>query len=540
MGTGKWLLSLIVVLSSVTTTFASSWRSPYTNFDQHTNWKSQSISHEFHHVHRSRQNIIRHTSLRWEQTRVSAQSTSRLRHQGLEAGFYYSRVFYVTDNGADPSCQKDSTDALQKTINDAFAVGSSHELDSDVPDLGGVEIHLEGGEYLISFPLQLPASGGGNVVIHGGTLRANSSFPTGRYLLEMWSAAGIKRRSNRTVEALRDRSYASINCLKDYITSYEDITIKDMMFDGNYVAGGLLIVDSLRVNVENLYVSHYATDGILIEGSSEVSIQNSYFGHFIRTENSEQQEEENASGVGINIISNDNVVSNVVIFSGDVGIQISGQGNLLTGIHAYNKPTDRGGIGIHLQLPGYSQTRIMNSYLDATGIVADDPAQVDISHNFFNGDAYVLLRSTKVQHSIEQVTVMFNMFAGSWRGVPIVQLDQKLGSFAFVDRTIVDQNTAYGMNLKATVARASVSGFGCRFSTDLSDRLLFPNRIQNVQYSLLLPTYNSYTRNSLRSVLDNRIVVETDYKVSATLTVVVDQSSDILYTVGSITSDDKK
>ncbi|KAL2613428.1 hypothetical protein R1flu_025120 [Riccia fluitans] len=534
MGTGKWILSLMVVISSLTATFASSWRSPYTNFDQHTNWKSQNLNHKFHDVHRSRQNIIRHTALRWEQTRVSAQSTSRLRYQGLEAGFYYSRVFYVTDNGADPSGQKDSTDALQKTINDAFAVGSSHDLDPGIPDLGGVEVHLEGGEYLISFPLQLPASGGGNVVIHGGTLRANASFPTGHYLLEMWSAAGMKRRSNRTVASLRDRSHSSVNCLKDYIASYEDITIRDMMFDANYQAGGLLIVDSIRVNVENLYMSHYATDGILIEGSNEIYVQNSYFGHFISTVTT--QHEEDASGVAINIISNDNVLSNILIFSGDVGVQISGQGNLLTGIHAYNKPTDMGGIGIHLQLPGYSQTRILNSYLDGTGIVADDPAQVDISHNFFNGDAYVLLRSTRVDHSIEQVIIMFNMFAGSWRGVPIVQLNQKMGSFAFVDRTIVDQNTAYGMNLKATVARASVSGYGKKFSTDLSDRLLFPNRIQNVQYSLFIPTSNTYTRHALRSVLDNRVVVEAEYKVSGTLTVVVDQSSDILYTVGSITS----
>ncbi|BBN18033.1 hypothetical protein MPTK1_7g18980 [Marchantia polymorpha subsp. ruderalis] len=532
---GCFLLNLMLVFSTAVTTSASSWRSPYTNFDQQPDWKTQQHANsEFNQVHRSRQNLIRQTSLRWQQTRLSAASSSRFRYQGLEAGFYYSRVFYVTDNGADPSGQKDSTEALQKTITEAFAVGSAHDLDPGIPDLGGVEVHLEGGEYLISAPLQFPATGGGNIVIHGGTLRANETFPTDRYLLEMWSAAGIQRRSNRTVASLRDRSHHSLNCLKDYIASYEDITIRDMMFDANFRGGGLLIVDSIRINVENMYMSHYTTDGILVEGSHEIYIQNSYFGQFITTGASPL--EKDSSGVAINIISNDNVVSNVVIFSGAVGVQVSGQGNLLTGIHAYNKPTDLGGIGIFLQLPGYSQTRILNSYLDGTGIVADDPAQVDISHNFFNGDAYVLLRSSKVDHSIEQVTIMNNMFAGSWRGTPIVQLDQKMGSFAFVDRTIVDQNTAYGMKLKATVARATVSGYGRKFSTDISDRLLFPNRIQNVQYSLFVPTSNSYPRYALRSVQDNRVLVEADCKVSGTLTVVVDQSSDILYTVGSVSA----
>jgi hypothetical protein len=50
-------------------------------------------------------------------------------------------------------------------INEAFNVATSKHTMSGVHDLGGVEIHLEGGNYLISEPLQLPASGGGNVLV---------------------------------------------------------------------------------------------------------------------------------------------------------------------------------------------------------------------------------------------------------------------------------------------------------------------------------------------------------------------------------------
>lgn len=77
----------------------------------------------------------------------------------------YSRIFYVTDYNADPTGQYDSTRALQNTINQAFAVATKHELLPGIPDLGGVEIHLEGGDYLISYPLQFPSKGGGNLVV---------------------------------------------------------------------------------------------------------------------------------------------------------------------------------------------------------------------------------------------------------------------------------------------------------------------------------------------------------------------------------------
>jgi hypothetical protein len=76
-----------------------------------------------------------------------------------------SRVFYVTDNNADPTGYYDSTRALQATINQAFNVPTHRELLPGIPDLGGVEIHLEGGDYLISSPLQFPSKGGGNLVV---------------------------------------------------------------------------------------------------------------------------------------------------------------------------------------------------------------------------------------------------------------------------------------------------------------------------------------------------------------------------------------
>ncbi|KDO40436.1 hypothetical protein CISIN_1g0456072mg, partial [Citrus sinensis] len=44
-------------------------------------------------------------------------------------------------------------------------------------------------------------------------------------------------------------------------------------------------------------------------------------------------------------------------------------------------------------MPGNTQTRIVNSYMDCTGIVAEDPVQLHISSNFFLGDAFIVLKS---------------------------------------------------------------------------------------------------------------------------------------------------
>lgn len=76
-----------------------------------------------------------------------------------------SRVYGVTAYGADPTGKTDSTDALLKAISDVFQTVSGRNLMQGINDLGGAQIHLQGGSYLISRPLQLPASGGGNLVV---------------------------------------------------------------------------------------------------------------------------------------------------------------------------------------------------------------------------------------------------------------------------------------------------------------------------------------------------------------------------------------
>lgn len=424
------------------------------------------------------------------------------------------RVFYVTDYGADPTGATDSTQALLATINEAFHVATTEHTMPGLHDLGGVEIHLEGGDFRISNPLRLPANGGSNVLIHGGTLRASDKFPADRYLIELWSSTDAllngSLNGDELAEATKDADF--------YAASYEYVTLQNLMLDANFRGGGILVINSLRTNIDNCYISHFMSFGILVQGGHETYIRNSFLGQHITAGASPIEKQ--FSGVAISLMGNDNAVTDVVIFSAAVGISVSGQANVLTGVHCYNKATGFGGVGIRLQLGGLTQTRILGAYMDYTGIVAEDPVQLDIANGFFLGDANIVLKSSQ-RKMISGVNIVDNMFSGSTKGVDIVQLE---GQFESIEQTVVDRNNVLGMSLKSTVARGTVKGNGTSWTIDFNPVLLFPNLIQHVQYSFYTSDA-SFPRHALRNVSHNKVVIEADTQVSATVAVQVDQSA---------------
>ncbi|KAF8390865.1 hypothetical protein HHK36_023164 [Tetracentron sinense] len=419
-----------------------------------------------------------------------------------------SRIYHATAYGADPTGKTDSTEALLRAISDAFEAPNGGVLMQGIINLGGAEIHLEGGSYMISRPLRLPVTGGGNLMIHGGSLQASGDFPVDRYLIELSASSATDEEIKQTSmeEQLSSSSY-----------TYEDITLKDLMLDSNYRGGGISVIHSLRTTIDNCYITHFTTNGVLVQSGHETYIRNSFLGQHITAGG--DPGERNFSGTAINLMGNDNAITDVVIFSAAVGVMISGQANTLSGVHCYNKATGWGGTGIYLRLPGLTQTRIVNSYLDYTGIVAEDPVQLHISSTFFLGDAYILFKS--INGIVNGVNIVDNMFSGSGKGVDIVQLDQSKGAFKNIDQVVIDRNNVRGMTVRATVARGMAQGNGSSWTVDLNKVLLFPNLIKHVQYSL--STGKSFPNHALRNASGNRVVIESDVPVPASVYVTVDQ-----------------
>lgn len=325
--------------------------------------------------------------------------------------------------------------------------------------------------------------------IHGGVLKASDDFPADDYLINLSSSS-----SSSTY-------------------SYEYITLRDLMLDSNYRGGGIADINNLRITIDNCYIAHFNTTGILIKDGHETLVHSSFLGQHITAGG--DQGERDFSGTAIDIQGNDHIITDVVIFSAAVGVMVSGQANILTGVHCYNKATGFGGTGIYLKLPERTQTRIVNCYMDYTSIVAEDPVQLLISNSFFLGDAFVLFKSIKgVARGIH---VVDNMFSGQGKGVEIVQLE---GPFNDIDQVVVDRNMVEGMKAKATVGRESTNSTGTSWEIDFNPILLFPDHITHVQYSFQT---TGFPVHALRNVSDNRVVIESNVAVTATVYVTVEQ-----------------
>ncbi|KAL8151552.1 hypothetical protein V2J09_021360 [Rumex salicifolius] len=443
------------------------------------------------------------------------------------AGLHRAREYHVTMSyGADPTGRTDSTEALLRVFADASKAPADEKLIPGIRNVGGATINLDGGIYRISRPLRSPTSGVGNIVIHGGTLKASEAFPIGGYLIELSTSSPLP--SSQPDKILHNATAAS-----SY--NYEYITFRDLLLDSSFRGGGLAVdnlimylgspYNCLRTSVDNLYVTHFATDGILVRSGHETLIRHTFLGQHITAGG--DPGERSFTGTGVTLLGNDNIVSDVVVFSAATGVLVGGQANLISGLHCYNKATGFGGVGVYLRLPGLTQTRIIGSYMDYTGIVAEDPVQLLVSGNFFLGDATVTLKAVK--GVVNGVSVVDNMFSGSGSGVEIVKLD---GSFREVEDVVVGRNIVKGMRLKATSAKAHVQGSGgSTWTADFNGVLLFPDMIRNVQYSALTAGNVSNSLSfrkvtfEMRNVSDNRVVIQSDVAVGngTSVYVMVDQ-----------------
>ncbi|KAF8102938.1 hypothetical protein N665_0190s0055 [Sinapis alba] len=417
------------------------------------------------------------------------------------------RVIYPISYGADPTGGQDSSDAILEALTDAFQLHIELHMLPRVTDLGGVVIDLQGGSYKIGKPLRFPSTGGGNLLVKGGTFRASEVFPGDRHLVELVASNSGKQMKTSPEDRFSDQKDQNSGIF------FEDVTFKDVLFDSSFRGGGLAVVNSARIRITDCYFLHFTTHGIKVQGGHETYISNTFLGQH-STVGGDKQERE-FSGTGIDISSTDNAITDVVIFSAGVGILLNGQANMVTGVHCYNKATWFGGIGI---LVKSHLTRIDNCYLDYTGIVIEDPVHVHVTNALFLGDANIVLRS--VHGRIHGVNIVNNMFSGDPKhNFPIVRLE---GEFHEVEQVVIDQNNVEGMTLKSTTGKAKVSANGTRWVADFAPVLVFPNRINHYQHSFFAQS-GEIPASAVTNVSNNVVVVKTDRAVTGTVSVIVYQ-----------------
>ncbi|CAL1385522.1 unnamed protein product [Linum trigynum] len=430
-------------------------------------------------------------------------------------------VFYPIGYGADPTGHNDSADAIQKALNDAFEQLSepNKELMPGVKDLGGAVIDLQGGKYKISKPITFPPSGGGDLLIKEGSFRAAEGFPSDRFLVELLFPQS---------EVLINKT-TNVSALQGTTIFYEDITFRDLLFDSGHSGGGLLVVDAARTRIVNSYFFNFTTQGILIQGGHETFIQTCFVGQVPTV--GRDKNERHYSGTGIDLASNDNVITDTVIFSAQIGLLIRGQANIITGLHTYNKSWLFGGIGVLMKLDA-AYNRIMDCFFDYNQVVLEDPYFVQVMGNFFFGHANVMLKSVK--GGTTGLTVVKNFFVG-FAGAPMIELQ---GKFTLVHDVLVDQNQGKFLNVQSTSAKVTVAGKGKKWVADFSKKLVFPNKIDHFQYSFAVkqqPTRPAvagsggvwggprFPIHAATNVSGNVVVVESEDEVDAVVSVMVDQ-----------------
>ena len=167
-------------------------------------------------------------------------------------------LIYPTDYGADPTGHADSTEAFGKAmaalLNRSQTIGRNMSSSRGVAcaDMGGATLHLAGGDYLISEPIVIPCHVC-NMRVHGGTLRASSSFPpNATYMIESgFGCAGV-----------------------DNAGSPEFIGFSELLIDcQGYAAGGMNIFDNLGTNIgPRIFVTGFSMHGISIQVGHEVMV----------------------------------------------------------------------------------------------------------------------------------------------------------------------------------------------------------------------------------------------------------------------------
>ncbi|CAL1402486.1 unnamed protein product [Linum trigynum] len=417
-------------------------------------------------------------------------------------------VYYPIGYGADPTGHNDSSDAIQKALNDAFSQRGEEKryLMSPMKDLGGAVIDLQGGSYLISKPITFPPTAG-NIMMKEGSLRASQDFPPNRYLVELMSPESeILIYKTESVHRLHGRRIY-----------YEDVTFRDILFDSARRGGGLLVVNSLRTRIINSYFLNFTTQGILVQGGHETYISSCFLGQ--KSTVGDDEHEADFFGTAIDLASNDNSVTDTVLFSSQTGLLLRGQANMVSGLHVYNKGVKYRGTGIYVK-ESAAFNRIDNSYMDYTSIVIEDPYFIHLTNSMFLGDGNVVLKS--VYGRMAGLTVRDNFFHGFKRAIVEVE-----GEFKVVDQVVVDGNQANkAMPVRSTVGRLTVAGNGTKWVADFNDQLVFPDKIDHFHYSFYVKGRGRGGRlpvHAATNVSGNVVVVESDEAVDAVLSVVVDQ-----------------
>jgi hypothetical protein len=179
--------------------------------------------------------------------------------------------------GGDPTGVRDSADAFDAALAAAWARagGLSPHNFTDGPDLGGVIVDLEGGQYGISRPIVMPKDGGGNVNIVDGSLRALPAF--GAIGTKEPQAFLIRFDSPVTSWACEDVGPGGLGSCNWY--TY--IRFENLVLDAQLRGGCVKVAHSTRITIAETFVTGFSSIGVwAAQPNEDVVLIDSFLGTF--------------------------------------------------------------------------------------------------------------------------------------------------------------------------------------------------------------------------------------------------------------------
>ena len=253
-------------------------------------------------------------------------------------------------------------------------------------------------------------------------------------------------------------------------------------------------------------------------------INNAWFGQFLYSD-SRKENGTASTATGIQIFGNDHYVTNTIVFSSKIGVDIRNPANILSGVHTWNLATGNGGTGIIVRS---TQNRLIGCYLDYNNLVIESPiSAVSIEDAFFLVGS-LELRTTGNNAKIDSLSIFDNQFWAGSNNKPTLILNETAGKFTSVSNMFVKNNQfSSGWAPKSPRASKTLTQKNSnKFTFDFSDILLFDNiDINWIQYSVQVNDDTSFVSSVVRKPNGKTVIIELDKSVDATVYVTVDQSN---------------
>lgn len=169
---------------------------------------------------------------------------------------------------------------------------------------------------------------------------------------------------------------------------------------------------TVTVHTRQLNSTHTHThtqEGVSFPGTGGSYIAESWFGQWAPFE---EHDSSMVTATAINITGSEHdcMLTQIVIWSGRVGVADSNGGNEFNGVHTWNLSGEWGGIGMLLVA---GRARIVNCYMDFAPIVAIHPRHLVVTNTLFLGAATILLQPPPPQQPVvfvDGLVVSNNLF----------------------------------------------------------------------------------------------------------------------------------